>query len=376
MSLLGRLQFRPLSAGSRLVRNMSGVVPVPEAQRFVADCLIKVGATRQHAGQMADLLVAADRRGHFSHGMNRLDMYVNDVRGGLCDPNAVPQVLKQTAATAWVDGHNGFGAVVGNFCMQLAMEKARSAGVGWVVAKGSNHYGIAGWYTLMASQDGLLGMSCTNTSPLMTPTRAKEAALGTNPISLSAPSQNGDSFDLDMATTTVAVGKIEMQIRKKEPIPHGWAQDTEGNITTDAQKAFDSHCLLPLGGAEETSGYKGYGLGLMVETFSAILSGSAFGPNIRSWMGGTTPANLGQCFVAIDPECFAPGFKDRMADLMQHLRNMESVDPSKPVLVPGDPERIYIQKVEEEGGIQYHENQIKASVALAEALGVCPMKQL
>lgn len=122
-------------------------------------------------------------------------------------------------------------------------------------------------------KEGLIGLSFTNTSPLMSPTRSKGSALGTNPLSLAAPAQNGDSFVLDMATTGVAVGKIEIQRRKGQPIPEGWAQDKQGHVTTDAQIAYDSGCLMPLGGSEITSGYKGTGLGLMVETLCGILSG-------------------------------------------------------------------------------------------------------
>lgn len=219
-------------------------------------------------------------------------------------------------------------------------------------------------------------MSFTNTSPLMGPTRATKAALGTNPLSLAAPGKNGDSLVLDMATTAVAVGKIEVQRRKGEPITEGWAQDPQGQSTTDADLAFKTKCLMPLGGPEITSGYKGYGLGLLVETFCGILSGSAFGPNIRRWMEETDrPADLGQCFVAINPQCFAPGFEDRMSSLMDYLRNMQPADPSKPVMVPGDPERNHMKLVEEEGGVRYHENQLKASATQAERLGIIPMRE-
>nr|CAD7442095.1 unnamed protein product [Timema bartmani] len=251
----------------------SGVVPLSEVKRFIAECMEKVGTSRQGATDLADLLVEADYRGHYSHGLNRLETYIEDVTSGACQPNVQPTVLKETLSTAWVDGNDGLGVVVGNFCMELAMAKARQTGVGWVVAKRSNHYGIAGWYSIKAVQCGLLGMSFTNTSPLMCPTGAKSAALGTNPISLAAPAQDGDSFVLDMATTAVAVGKIEVQRRKKESIPENWALGPDGRVTTDTDVAFNTGCLLPLGGVEQTSGYKGYGLGLLVETFCGMLGG-------------------------------------------------------------------------------------------------------
>ncbi|GFG29274.1 hypothetical protein Cfor_07951 [Coptotermes formosanus] len=300
------------------------VVPVEELTRFIKEAMVAVGTVQEHAEQMADVLVAADCRGHYSHGLNRLEMYVTDVESKTTDANAKPVVLKESPATAWVDGNNGLGPVVGSFCMQLAITKAKSVGVGWVAAKRSNHYGIAGWYARTALEHGLLGMSFTNTSPLMGPTRATKAALGTNPLSLAAPGKSGDSFVLDMATTAVAVGKIEVQRRKGEPITEGWAQDAQGQSTTDADLAFKTKCLMPLGGPEITSGYKGYGLGLLVETFCGILSGKA--------------------------------------------------DPFKPVMVPGDPERNHMKLVDEEGGVPYHENQLKASEGTPDRLLPRPCK--
>lgn len=276
---------------------------------------------------MADLLIEADHRGHFSHGMNRLEMYVNDLTCGVVDGYAKPEILKQTPATAWVNGNNALGAVVGNFCMQLAIDKAKKIGIGMVSAKGSNHYGIAGWYTTMAQRHGLIGISMTNTSPLMSPTRSKDVALGTNPISFAAPAKQNDGFVLDMATTTVAVGKIEMKRRKNESMPLGWAQDKDGKPTTDATVGFVAGCLTPLGGAEETSGFKGYGLGVMVETLCGVLSGAMLSHQIRKWNLGPsdTVANLGQVFIAIDPKAFSPDFNDRSSLLLNHLRDMPRV---------------------------------------------------
>uniref|UniRef100_A0A182MF34 Malate dehydrogenase n=1 Tax=Anopheles culicifacies TaxID=139723 RepID=A0A182MF34_9DIPT len=367
-------QHRKMSSS---VAAKQGLVAVEEARRFMVDCLVKAKTPLAHAKQQADLLVEADYRGHFSHGMNRLEMYINDLHKNSCNGEAIPAVLNETPATAWVDGNNGLGAVVGNYCMDLAIRKAKEVGVGWVCAKRSNHYGIAGWYTLRAMNAGCIGMSMTNTSPLASPTRSKEAALGTNPISVGAPGKDGDGFVLDMATTAVAVGKIEMQRRKNEPIPVGWAQGPDGHPTTDANVAFETACLMPLGGTELTSGYKGYGLGAMVEVFCGILAGSNYATKIRKWThaGADSEADLGQCFVAINPACFAPGFEGRLSDLNSILRNMPMTDPDHPVLVAGDPERIHMAKVDKEGGLPYHVNQIKTCTELSERLGVKPIEQ-
>ncbi|KAJ3649959.1 hypothetical protein Zmor_021672 [Zophobas morio] len=349
------------------------IVALSDARRFISDCMVAVGTPREYGDILAENLIEADYRGHYSHGMNRLDMYVRDVQGGLCDPKAAPCIIKETPATAWVNGNNGLGAVVGIYCMDLAIEKAKKSGIGMVVVKESNHYGIAGKYSLQAMEQGLLGMSFTNTSPLMAPTRAKGSALGTNPLSLGAPAANGDSFVLDMATTAVAVGKIEIQKRKHEPIPEGWAQDESGNITMDAHVAYDAKRLMPLGGPELNSGYKGYGLGVLVEIFCGMLGGSAYGPNIRKWGDSSKKADLGQCFIAIDPGCFAPGFPERLSDFMGFLRNMEPADPAKPVLVPGDPERLHMASVDEAGGVRYVQDQLDTCKSLAESLKVKPL---
>ncbi|KAK7873581.1 hypothetical protein R5R35_009283 [Gryllus longicercus] len=355
------------AAGPRLVA-------LAEVQRFVRECVAKAGAPDAHARAMASVLAEADRRGHFSHGLNRLDMYVNDLQSGLCDGAVTPRVLRETPATAWVDGCNGLGPVVGTFCMELAIRKARETGVGWVAAKGSNHFGIAAWYSMMALKENMIGMSFTNTSPFLSPTRSKQAALGTNPLSLAAPAEGGDSYVLDMATTAVAVGKIEVQRRRGERIPAGWAQDASGAATTDPDEAMNVGCLMPLGGAESTSGYKGYGLALMVELLCGVLAGATYGPDVRKWMGDEDrPADLGQCFVAVDPQCFAPGFEGRLQDLLSKLRAMEPADPAAPVLVAGDPERAHEAKVEREGGVSYHPSQIIACEELAKSLGVQPM---
>ena len=225
----------------------------------------------------------------------------------------------------------------------------------------------------MAIDQGLVGFSCTNTSPLMAPTRSKCAGLGTNPISLGMGASNNDEFVLDMATTAVALGKIELAIRKNESIPQGWALGSDGKVTTNAEEAYKTSLLLPVGGEEHTSGYKGYGLALMVEILCGILSGSEFGPNIRQWKTKEKIANLGQCFMAINPEAFGCGSKERLGQLLKQLRNLAPAE-DKPVLIPGDLERAAMERVDQEGGITYHPNQIQACKEFAKVMGVEPLK--
>lgn len=303
-------------------------VSTKEARRFAIKCFVANGrAPECHATAMADALVGADYCGHFSHGLNRLEMYLNELDRRTADGWAVPKILNETLATAWVDGCNGLGMVVGNWCMDLAVAKAQQVGIGLVCCKGSNHYGMAGWYTQRAEELGLIGMSMTNSSPSMAPTRSTQAALGTNPIAFAAPGVNGDGFRLDMATTAAALGKIELKIRNEERCPVGWAQDSNGVATTDPKIAWHANCLMPLGGDEATAGYKGYGLAAMVEIMCGVLGDAAFGRNIRKWTldGGESAADLGQMFMAIDPLVFAPGFPERLSALNAQFRSSTPV---------------------------------------------------
>ncbi|XP_029952226.1 uncharacterized protein LOC115391935 [Salarias fasciatus] len=346
------------------------VIKKSEVQSFIERCMLAVGTQAHHARSLAEVLVEGDHRGHGSHGLNRMDMYVNDVKSGICAKDGEPVVEKQTAATALVDGKNLLGPVVGNFCMQLAIEKAKEVGIGWVVAHGSNHYGIAGYYAMQALKENMIGMSFTNTSPLVVPTRAKACTIGTNPISVAAPGNDGDSFVLDMATSAVALGKVELHARREESIPEGWGCDSKGKITTDPKEVLNGGGLVPIGGSEATGGYKGYGLGMMVEIFCGILAGAQYSKHIRMWKETGRVANLGQCFVAINPDNFHPDFKDRMSDLMSIQRDLEPSDQGTPVLVAGDPERENMRKCEEMGGIPYHINVVNFVNECAKQIGV------
>ncbi|GMT01242.1 hypothetical protein PENTCL1PPCAC_23416, partial [Pristionchus entomophagus] len=355
------------------------VVSKKELRMFVLECLDKVGCSPSHAQQLADILICSDYRGHYSHGLNRLNIYVEDVATGATAKDGEPVILREKGATAWVDGANVLGPVVGNYCMRLAVKKAKDFGVGWVVVRNSNHFGIAGWYAQYAMERGMVGMAFTNTSPCVFPTRAAEKSLGSNPICMAAPAEGGDSFFLDMASTTVAYGKIEVaEKRGATRIPTGWGATPEGIETTDPKVVLRGGGLQPLGGSEPTGGYKGTGLCMMVEILCGIMAGSAFGKNVRQWKTTDTPADLGQCFVAIDPDCFAPNFEGRLQDFLDETRNLTPVDETKPVLVSGDPERAHMLMCDDLDGIVYKKSQLKHLGELAEKLGVkmCPTKVL
>ncbi|KAJ0173992.1 hypothetical protein K1T71_010138 [Dendrolimus kikuchii] len=347
-----------------------GKVKINEAYRFMVDCFKAVGTPIEAAEQQARVLIQADKVGHSSHGLNRLEFYLKDITIGACVPKNKPKILKENLSTAWVDANSVLGATASHFGMDIAIKKAKETGVGWVTVKGSNHHGMTGWWARKPAKQGLIGMAFSNTFTLLTPTRSKKAALGTNPISVVAPASQGETFYLDIATTAVSLGKIEIQRRKGEPIPSGWAQGPDGKETNDPNVAFATGCLMPLGGGEKTSGHKGYGLSAMVEIFCGISSGARYGHHIGSWTHAKVgvPHNLSHCFVAIDPENFAPGFGDRLAECMQHWRKLEPTDPKYPVVAPGDLEKMAETQTNIRGTVSYVPQQIASSIALAKRL--------
>ncbi|XP_044744357.1 uncharacterized oxidoreductase YjmC-like [Coccinella septempunctata] len=349
------------------------LIPIPEVKRFIFDCMRAVGTPDDYSQQMAEILADADYRGHFSHGMNRLAMYIDQIEKKMCDNKAKPKILKEFGGTAWVDGNNALGVVTANFSNKLAIEKAKQHGISCVSVKGSNHFGICSKYAEDALKQGFIQFNCTNTSPLSVPTRAKEAFFGTNPFSLGAPAKDGDSFLLDMATTTVAVGKIELAVRKNVKIPDSWALNEVGRPEDDPARAMKKPRLSPLGGSEAMGGYKGAGLLFMVDILSGILSGSKYGPNIEAWGKLTEPANLGHCFIVINPDCFAPGFQSRLSDVIKNLRKSPPMDPKKPVMAAGDPEKNHKVSVDRAGGVRYVRNQMETCEKLAKMLKVRPL---
>ncbi|OWF39449.1 uncharacterized protein LOC110465044 [Mizuhopecten yessoensis] len=350
------------------------LVSMAELDRYVVDCMMASGATEDSARVMSDVLVTADYRGHFTHGVCRTDVYTLDVKNGVtCGGGKDPTVVKETVATALIDGNNLLGPVVGKYAMDVAIQKAKTAGVGIVTVRGSNHYGMAGWYSLRATNHGLLGMSMTNSDKVMIPTRAKERSLGTNPISMAAPGKDADNFVLDMASTPVAWGKIQMKQLKGDELPSGWALDKDGQETCDPSTVAG---LPPLGGLEQNSGYKGYGLAMMVEVLTSVLSGAEMCAFVRKWKTYDKPANLGHCFLAIDPGAFADGFPERMQNLMDHNRNLEPVEAEREVLVAGDPERQHMALCDKLKGIPYHPKQIELLNGIAKSLDVKPLQPM
>ena len=295
----------------------------------------------------ATVLQSADLRGIDSHGVARLHTYFDMLELGRINPRAKVSVVRESASTATVDGDNGLGLVVGPKANAIAMEKSLAAGSGWVSVRNSNHYGIAGWYVLEALKRDLIGWSMTNTTRLVAPLWGAERMLGTNPIAIAFPGAQEPAIVIDMATCAAAYGKIEMARRAGSPIPLRWAADRNGAPTTDPNAMIEGGALLPLGSDREGGGHKGYGLALMVDVLSAVLSGANWGPFVPPFAlrqeipTRSVGKGIGHFFGALRIDAFIDPdeFKSQIDDVVRTLRRTRPAPGTGGPLIPGDPER-------------------------------------
>ena len=304
------------------------------------------GMPDDNAETTADVLSWADLHGVDSHGISMIPGYDRLRRAGRANMLAHPRILKETPVSALIDGDGGLGHVPGRFAMQVAIDKAKASGMAIAAVKNSAHFGATGYYTLMAAAEGLVGMACTSASSVqVAPTFGKEAKLGTDPWSFAAPSGDPDRpFLLDMATTTVAAGRIRNKANEGLECPPGWVLDRNGLPSTDPLEAREKGGFLTsLGGSPENSSYKGYGLAVMVNILGACLPGATL---ITDPGRATMPSNdIGHCFIAIDPGLFRERdeFAADVGRLCGDLRATTPVDPAQPVMVAGDPQWRYAE---------------------------------
>ncbi len=306
-----------------------------------------MGSSEADATTAAKALVAADARGIDSHGVARLSGYVRlwEAKRVNATPNV--RVVHESPSTAVVDGDAALGLVAAPFAMQVAIDKAKNCGTGWVSVKNSNHFGIAGYHAMMALPHDMIGIAMTNASALVAPTFSTERMLGTNPIAVAIPAGNEPAFVADFATTTAANGKLEILQRKNANTPLGWVQTKEGNASTNANELKTGGSLLPLGSDREHSSHKGYALGAIVDIFSAVLSGANYGPWVPPFpayvpMPENMPGEgIGHFFGAMRIDAFrtADEFKANMDNWITRFRSAKTVAGEEKVLIPGDPER-------------------------------------
>jgi LDH2 family malate/lactate/ureidoglycolate dehydrogenase len=307
----------------------------------------KLGCPEKDAHTAAVALLSADLRGIDSHGVARLIGYVRLKEAGRANPRPDIRIIHETPSTAVVDGDSGLGLVVAPFAMQVAIDKARNVGTGWVSVQNSNHFGIAGYHALRAVQEDMIGIAMTNASALVAPTFSIERMLGTNPICVAVPAGEEPPFVADLATTTAANGKLEILQRKNEAAPAGWIQDKEGRSSTDPHALKTGGALLPLGGDRDHGSHKGYALGAVVDILSAVLSGANYGPWVPPFPAyvpmptGMPGKGIGHFFGAMRIDAFRPAgeFKQHMDNWIRRFRSATPAPGHEKVLIPGDPER-------------------------------------
>ena len=334
-------------------------IPVEIIEKFMIDVLQGLGVPSDDALICKNTLISSDLRGIESHGVGRLKYYYDRIKAGVQFTKTQFEIVEETETTALVDGHHGMGHVIAHRAMRLAMDKAKKHGVGVVAVRNSTHFGIAGYYPLMAAAEGLMGFTVTNARPAIAPTFGTEPMLGTNPIAFAAPSDMPFPFCFDGATPIVQRGKVEVYARAEKPMPEGWLVDAEGNPATDPAKVLKdldkgNAAFLPLGGQGETfGGHKGYGLATMVEVLCASLSGGAFLRDLQGFAPDSSrrPFMLGHFFLAIDVTRFIPLEASRhvTGQIMRDLQGSRKEPGHDRIYVAGEKEYESAKRVRAQG---------------------------
>jgi L-2-hydroxycarboxylate dehydrogenase (NAD+) len=332
--------------------------PIEALREFSARVFLHFGVPKNDATQAAEVLASADLRGIDSHGVARLHSYFDMLTLGRINPKPEIKVLRSTPSTATIDGDNGLGLVVGPHANRFAMEMAERSGSGWVSVQNTNHYGIAGYYVLKALERDLIGWAMTNSTKLVAPLWGAERMLGTNPIAIGFPGKEEPPIVIDMATSAAAYGKIEIARRRGEPIPEGWAIDSEGRATSNPNDMVAGGALLPLGSDRERGGHKGYGLAIMVDVLCGVLSGANWGPFTPPFAlrqeipKRSVGKGIGHFFGAMRIDGFIDGdsFKRQIDDYIRVFRATKPAPGTNGPLIPGDPERE-MEQVRRENGV-------------------------
>ena len=335
------------------------LVPVDVLERFMRDVFIKIGVPEEDARICAEILIASDLRGIESHGIQRMRMYYDRIRQGVQFPQTQLEIVRESPTTAVIDGHHGMGQVIAHRSMQMAIEKARTYGMGAVAVRNSSHFGIAGYYPTMAAKAGMIGMTFTNARPSIAPTFSVRPMLGTNPIAFGCPTDEAFPFLFDAATSITQRGKLEVLARINKPAPHGWVINQAGGILVDPQECLDGFgkecaALLPLGGIGETlGGHKGYGLATIVEILSAALQTGSFlyGLIGIDEHGKRMPNRLGHFFMAMNIESFTDleDFKKTTGSILRELRAATKQPGCDRIYTAGEKEYEKEQRVRREG---------------------------
>jgi len=344
---------------------------------FTSSVFTKMGCSDEHAKLATDVLVKSDLRGIDSHGVARLSGYVRLWEKKRINAKPNIKIVHETPTTATIDGDAGLGLVVAPFAMKVAIEKAEKYGSGWVSVKNSNHFGIAGYHSLMAVEKDMIGISMTNASPLVAPTYANERLLGTNPMCYAFPAGKYPPVVVDMATAAAANGKLEIAQRANKNVPEGWIQDKTGKISIDPNELKNGGSLLPLGSDKDHGSHKGYGLSATVDILSAVLSGANYGPWVPPFVAFLEPSanpvgeGLGHFLGAMSVNGFRPAqeFKDHLDNWIERFKSAKTIDTDKKVIIPGEPEHEFEQE-RKKNGIPIIDVVVKDLNELASKLGI------
>ncbi|MBR6793097.1 MAG: Ldh family oxidoreductase [Clostridia bacterium] len=344
-----------------------------QLKKFCDDAFEKFGFNKEEAGIITDVLLLADLYGIDSHGTQRLVRYHKDIAKGLIKVEAEPEVVFETPVSAVIDAHDGMGQVVGHKAMKMAIEKAKKSGIAIVSVRNSTHYGIAGYYSKMACDEGLIGISTTNTTAIMVPTFGRQAMLGSNPIAIAFPAEPTPFF-FDASTTVVTRGKLEVYNKLDKPLHDGWAIDSTGNESTDAARVLgciinkEGGGILPLGGSVEDSGsHTGYGWGMVAELFSSIISMGT--TSDKTNVGGK--GGICHGFMVIDPKIFgdAEGMKAHLSAYLEELRNSPKAEGQDRIYTHGEKE-VEAMAERMKTGININVNTVAEMRDLAQFLGM------
>lgn len=318
------------------MQEVEKVIVAPERLlAYMFELLKRYGLSEPDAETVAQNLLFANLRGLDTHGVMRLPTYLKRLELGLADPAAQPEIVREDAAFAVIDGHNGLGPVAGKRAMELAIQKAEENAVGLAFVRRSQHYGSCAFYTMMAMERGMIGFSTSNTAPLMAPTGGKKRMIGNDPISFAAPTPEGMTFVLDIALSNVAGGKVMLAEKNGQSIPLGWALDKEGRPTTDPHAGFaDGGLLLPVGA------HKGYGMVVMLDILCGLLSGGVPSCKVHGTTDFQSKGDMGTCFMmaAVNIERLMPlaVFKERMGEMIRELWACPRAEGVEEILLPGE----------------------------------------
>jgi len=317
------------------LKNDSVIIASSQLHHFIRKIFLRNGLSEEHAETASYALVKANLRGVDSHGVARVPMYCERLRLGVANPQPKITVSRVASAVALVDGDDGLGLIVGKRGMAEAIDIAREFGIGLVGVKRSGHYGMAALYILQAIEAGCIGFAFTNASPALPVWGGRDKFLGTNPFAAGAPTSGISAFVLDMACSVIARGKLKFAAQRGEPIPEGLALDRHGCPTTDGKEAFEG-VVLPFGGL------KGAALSLLMDVLSGVLTGAAFGGEVRNpFTGLQGPQGTGHFFIALKADLFMPldAFKQRMQTMAKRVKAQTLAEGFEEIQIPGEPEQ-------------------------------------